>query len=440
MKKSLYISVSLTFFFFVQTVMAASCPDWSSSTSYSAGDKVCYNDQGYEVAPGVYGISGTTYSPDGPFSHFWLTTDECDCGGTPPPEYNLYLNMDGATNGSVEVNGVTYTSSHEFTFEEGEQVTLDAQPDAGYNLDDWGADFAGNNTDPLTFTMDQDYYVEPVYVQQQVPQYTLNVTVSSGQGDVTLNPPGGTYNEGTVVTVTANPDHCWLFSQWGGDLSGSTSPATITMTSNKNVTADFISDPACQQTDLWPSQVDQSGENMKLEGDFNLKGNINIESMLADPLYQLRMYRWDGGPAAKEFILQPNLFSSYYSDGMGYKSEFTYEDGEITIQKTNSADMTVIRGGDITTNGTVTTTELIVTETPTFPDYVFRNNYELPTLKELEDYIKVNKHLPGMPTADEVQEKGLNMGEMQVKLLEKIEEMTLQMIQMQKRIDELEAR
>jgi len=69
--------------------------------------------------------------------------------------------------------------------------------------------------------------------------YTLTVSVS-GQGTVTLNPSGGSYPSGTVVTLTANPAADWSFSSWSGDLSGSQNPATITMNSNKSVTAAFF--------------------------------------------------------------------------------------------------------------------------------------------------------------------------------------------------------
>jgi len=70
------------------------------------------------------------------------------------------------------------------------------------------------------------------------PQYTLT-TNTVGQGSVALNPSGGTYDSGTVVTLTATPSSGWQFSGWSGALTGSTNPTTITMDSNKTVTATF---------------------------------------------------------------------------------------------------------------------------------------------------------------------------------------------------------
>lgn len=72
---------------------------------------------------------------------------------------------------------------------------------------------------------------------EPVKQYTL--TTSATNGSVVLTPAGGTYNSGTVVTLNATPAANYAFSSWSGDLTGSTNPTTITMTSNKSVTANF---------------------------------------------------------------------------------------------------------------------------------------------------------------------------------------------------------
>ena len=70
-------------------------------------------------------------------------------------------------------------------------------------------------------------------------------------------------------------------------------------------------------------------------------------------------------------------------------------------------------------------------------DFVFGNDYNLLTLSEVEDYIDKNGHLPDIPSEAEVEENGINIGEMQAKLLQKIEELTLYVIQLEKEIDEL---
>jgi trimeric autotransporter adhesin len=80
-------------------------------------------------------------------------------------------------------------------------------------------------------------------------------------------------------------------------------------------------------------------------------------------------------------------------------------------------------------------------------DHVFRNDYPLRSLQELQEYILSNEHLPGIPTQAEVQRDGINLGEMDSKLLEKIEELTLYVLELkkenqeqQKEIDKLKRR
>lgn len=70
-----------------------------------------------------------------------------------------------------------------------------------------------------------------------------------------------------------------------------------------------------------------------------------------------------------------------------------------------------------------------------WPDYVFENNYELPTLQEVENHIKTKGHLINIPSAKQVEKEGILVGEMNVKLLEKIEELTLYTLQQQKELE-----
>lgn len=83
-------------------------------------------------------------------------------------------------------------------------------------------------------------------------------------------------------------------------------------------------------------------------------------------------------------------------------------------------------------------TQEIKVENQNWPDYVFDPSYELQNLKATERFIKENKHLPGMPSAKEVAVTGLDVGEMNGRLLQKIEELTLHIIEQNKRIERLE--
>jgi hypothetical protein len=90
----------------------------------------------------------------------------------------------------------------------------------------------------------------------------------------------------------------------------------------------------------------------------------------------------------------------------------------------------------LSVNGTIQAKELRI-ETG-WADYVFEKGYKLMPLSEVEKYIAQYKHLPGITPAKEIQEKGLAVGDMQTKMMEKIEELTLYVIELQKRIQQLE--
>jgi hypothetical protein len=77
----------------------------------------------------------------------------------------------------------------------------------------------------------------------------------------------------------------------------------------------------------------------------------------------------------------------------------------------------------------------------TFPDYVFEKNYNLPSIYELENYINNNKHLPGIPSAIEIEKnEGFEVGDMQKKLIKVVEEQALYIIDLQKQLDEVKKR
>jgi hypothetical protein len=70
-------------------------------------------------------------------------------------------------------------------------------------------------------------------------------------------------------------------------------------------------------------------------------------------------------------------------------------------------------------------------------DYVFQEDYILENLENVESFIKVNKHLPDVPSAKEIEEKGAHVAELMTKMMAKIEELTLHTIRQQKEIEEL---
>ena len=91
----------------------------------------------------------------------------------------------------------------------------------------------------------------------------------------------------------------------------------------------------------------------------------------------------------------------------------------------------------LSVNGNIRAREIKV-EAANWPDYVFEDSYKIKTLEELESYIKINKRLPNMPSAKEVENNGVEMGDLLKKLLKNQEELTLHLIAQEKTIKTLE--
>ncbi|WP_217607268.1 hypothetical protein [Chitinophaga sp. GbtcB8] len=96
------------------------------------------------------------------------------------------------------------------------------------------------------------------------------------------------------------------------------------------------------------------------------------------------------------------------------------------------------KGSKLAVAGSIVAEKIKVKLQSAWPDYVFEEHYQLPSLLELEQFAKTNKHLPDMPKAEEVRREGIDVEEMNRKLLQKVEEITLFLIQQQKTIEQLQ--
>ncbi len=112
--------------------------------------------------------------------------------------------------------------------------------------------------------------------------------------------------------------------------------------------------------------------------------------------------------------------------------------GDLTIECENgSVFSNSIEAKKIVVDGLIEAKEIKVSTSPG-ADYVFEKQYNLVSLKELESFIKINKHLPDIPSATDMEKNGLDLAEMNRLLLQKIEELTLYQIQLLSRIKKLE--
>ncbi|WP_214228820.1 hypothetical protein [Pedobacter sp. B4-66] len=97
------------------------------------------------------------------------------------------------------------------------------------------------------------------------------------------------------------------------------------------------------------------------------------------------------------------------------------------------------KGYKLAVNGKIRAQEIKV-EATNWPDYVFDDSYKIMPLAELKEYIGINKHLPDVPSAKEVELNGVNLGEMNKLLLKKVEELTLMLINQNDKIESQDQR
>ena len=139
-----------------------------------------------------------------------------------------------------------------------------------------------------------------------------------------------------------------------------------------------------------------------------------------------------------EFSLQ-GMFLGTGESGNAIKFRSMWNDNLLTIKGNGQIGMGTFETGNhqLAVEGSIGAREIKV-EASGWSDFVFKKDYELRTLEEVEQHINEKGHLPEIPNEAEVTENGINLGEMNAKLLQKIEELTLYMIEMNKRMGQLE--
>ncbi|MDB5088035.1 MAG: hypothetical protein JWR09_2029 [Mucilaginibacter sp.] len=148
----------------------------------------------------------------------------------------------------------------------------------------------------------------------------------------------------------------------------------------------------------------------------------------------------NGGYSGASGIVCINDANTGYTPLGFYASNYYFGGGNVGIATTDT------RGYTFAVNGTAIATSITVEARANWPDFVFKPSYKLPSLTEVKTYIDQNHHLPDVPSASEVEKNGLNLGEMNKVLMQKVEELTLYLIEkdkteqeQEKRINKLEA-
>jgi hypothetical protein len=145
-----------------------------------------------------------------------------------------------------------------------------------------------------------------------------------------------------------------------------------------------------------------------------------------------------GGTTAKNLVLIPPsslifLSTGYVGVGTNTPKAKMHIAGSVVIGGSSTLPAA---GYSLSVDGKIISEEMKVQLNTSWPDYVFRKNYRLLPIHELEKYIVHNNHLPNIPSAKEL-EDGVELGDMQRRMMEKIEELTLYIIQLKKEIEDL---
>ncbi|MBC7936608.1 MAG: hypothetical protein H7Y86_14755 [Rhizobacter sp.] len=123
----------------------------------------------------------------------------------------------------------------------------------------------------------------------------------------------------------------------------------------------------------------------------------------------------------------------------GYPIQFSTNNYNLSMIIANNGNVGIGTSNPtykLSVNGNIRSKEVVVESG--WADYVFEEGYTLTSLKETEKFILENKHLPGIPSAKEIRENGLALGKLQTKMMAKIEELTLHVIELEKKIQAMQ--
>jgi hypothetical protein len=141
-------------------------------------------------------------------------------------------------------------------------------------------------------------------------------------------------------------------------------------------------------------------------------------------------YNFLSGPSASLYINRSSGGNILFREGNGIDQMVIAPGGNVGIGTTTPDTKLAV-------NGTIHSKEVKVDLTG-WPDYVFNSKYDLPSLLEVKTYVDQNQHLPDMPSAQEVKDNGINLGEMNKLLTKKVEELTLYMIDKDMQVNNLQ--
>jgi len=190
-----------------------------------------------------------------------LTSDKCIRG-----LFGTTLDATVAGSGTVQISPPVRLHSY------GQAVRLTAIPSAGSYFALWGNAASGTNN-PSSFTVtNANPVVAALFASLAAGQFALTV-MPDGQGGVSVSPQHNRYDSGQSVTLTAVPEVGQVFLGWSGDAAGTANPLTLTMDSNKTITAQYSKSPQLTIPDCF-GYLGDAGFRLLLDGEIGSRYSI----------------------------------------------------------------------------------------------------------------------------------------------------------------------
>lgn len=180
----------------------------------------------------------------------------------------------------------------------------------------------------------------------------------------------------------------------------------------------------------------------------NYRGQLGVNAIPDDTKTTVTIAEDDNGNSGIELVYGGQRRGMFNYNGTN--TFLTASTGYLYMYRNSSYPFVFHPGGDFSLGGhnaangyrlsiygKAIATEFTALPYNNWPDYVFEKNYRLMPLSELKEFIASNKHLPSVPKAEQMEKDGIPLGEMTRKLMEKVEELTLYVIQQQEQIDQL---
>ena len=290
--------------------------------------------------------------------------------------------------------------------------------------------------------------------------YGDNSASTGGYLFINANTPGTNYNSGAVTILAGDGGSGSLGSSASFEVLKYNAAAYSPLLSiHKDGRMGIGTTPPSSNTDRMTVNGDialwRPTDNL---GDFRLiKGSLENGSLglfanqgPSDGSYIMMHGRTSNGNAKIELVGYTDHLSNFSENMIAFIEHNTTNNDWNThmVVKKNGK---VIIGTEIQNNNNNDNYKLFVekgilteklkvanrTDYINWSDFVFDDDYQLMPLKDLETYIEKNNHLPEIPTAEDVTNNGVDIVDMEAKLLQKVEELTLYVIQLQKEVDEL---